>query len=338
MGTVDTLRKRGHKIDVLDHAEFKTKFPAWAGNRAGYFNPVAGWARSGRVVEHLNRICVASGVNVQYGKAKEVLTMRAPAGEKSASVCEGVLTTDGLKILAPLVIVAAGASTPSLVPQVQHMMWPTAQPVFHFEIENPSHFPLEQFPVFFAGISETGFYGFPIIKESLARKLAPRKADLTPGAATSSQQTPSWQLENSYRLKVGQHGPGWRIDRIDDDTLSQLWEKVGPGNERLIRSWLNLALPQLKNAKVVYNRLCIYCDTFDGDFLIDHVPDVKGLVVASGGSGHGFKFAPVLGSIISDVVENKPNKFKARFAWRSVSTGRKEASRNLTHRTGLASL
>jgi hypothetical protein len=32
--------------------------------------------------------------------------------------------------------------------------------------------------------------------------------------------------------------------------------------------------------------------------------------------GHGFKFAPVIGDIIADVVENKPNSYKAKFAWR----------------------
>lgn len=332
MNTINTLRKRGHQIDVLDREAFKPKFPAWSGNRMGYFNPLGGWARSGRVVEHMSRICIASGVNIQYGKMKEMLTKPVVGGNASESICEGIETTDGLRIYAPLVIVAAGASTPALVPQVKHFMWPTAQPVFHFEIEKPSDFPVEQFPVFFAGIAETGFYGFPIIKESLSSKLAPRKLD------TATSSAPSWKLENSYRLKVGQHGPGWRMDRIDDDTLSELWAKVGPGNERLIRSWLKIALPQLKDAKVVYNRLCIYCDTFDGDFLIDYVPGVKGLFIASGGSGHGFKFAPILGTIIADAVENKPNKYKARFAWRAVTTGRKEASRNLTHRTGLASL
>ena len=42
-----------------------------------------------------------------------------------------------------------------------------------------------------------------------------------------------------------------------------------------------------------------------------------GLVVASGGAGHAFKFAPVLGRIIANVVERKPDRFDARFAWRA---------------------
>lgn len=330
MGTVNTLRKRGHDIEVFDHDGFKKRFPAWVGRREGYFNKTAGWARSGRVVEHLNRICIASGVDVLYGTMNRLLLKPVLGQGTAASICEGIVTKEGTEIRSPVVIVAAGASTPSLVPQVKHLMWPTAQPVFHLEIERPEQFPVEEFPVFFSGITDTGFYGFPIIQESMAKKIAPRIKD------SFLPAEPAWKLENSYRLKVGQHGPGWKIDTIDDDTLNRLWAKVGPGNEKLVRHWLKLALPQIEKAKVVYTRLCIYCDTFDGDFLIDHIPNVQGLVVASGGSGHGFKFTPVLGNIIADVVENKPNKFKSRFAYRQVIVGKKEAARNLTSQTGLA--
>ena len=41
-----------------------------------------------------------------------------------------------------------------------------------------------------------------------------------------------------------------------------------------------------------------------------------GLVYATGGSGHAFKFTPVLGRIVADVVERKPNAYSSRFAWR----------------------
>ena len=62
-------------------------------------------------------------------------------------------------------------------------------------------------------------------------------------------------------------------------------------------------LPALADAPIVHRRMCLYCDTFDGDFWIDHDPERPGLVVAAGDSGHGFKFAPILGALIADVVE-----------------------------------
>jgi len=49
---------------------------------------------------------------------------------------------------------------------------------------------------------------------------------------------------------------------------------------------------------------------------IDRDPDREGLAVACGGSGHGFKVAPLLGPIIADVLEERPNRHAERFAWR----------------------
>ena len=71
----------------------------------------------------------------------------------------------------------------------------------------------------------------------------------------------------------------------------------------------------------------MYCDAFDGNFLIGHDPDRKGLVVASGGSGHGFKFAPLLGEVIADAVECHPNKWGARFSWREAGAPKTEEAR-----------
>ena len=62
----------------------------------------------------------------------------------------------------------------------------------------------------------------------------------------------------------------------------------------------------------------MYCDSFDGDLFIAADPNREGLVVASGGSGHGFKFAPALGAIVADVLEERDNRFAPRFAWRSL--------------------
>jgi glycine/D-amino acid oxidase-like deaminating enzyme len=49
--------------------------------------------------------------------------------------------------------------------------------------------------------------------------------------------------------------------------------------------------------------------------------------VAAGGSGHGFKYAPLLGGIIADVLERKPNADAARFAWRRPGRRRSEQAR-----------
>lgn len=55
----------------------------------------------------------------------------------------------------------------------------------------------------------------------------------------------------------------------------------------------------------------------DGDFLIDYYPHYTNLFIATGGSGHGFKFFPVLGEKIVDCIQGKlETDFQKMWAWR----------------------
>jgi glycine/D-amino acid oxidase-like deaminating enzyme len=83
--------------------------------------------------------------------------------------------------------------------------------------------------------------------------------------------------------------------------------------------------PALLDASIVQTRRCLYSDTPDGHFWIDRHSQRSGLTVAAGDSGHGFKFAPVLGALIADVVEGKPNEWATRFRWRSLPSNTQSA-------------
>ncbi|MFO0842612.1 MAG: FAD-dependent oxidoreductase [Gemmataceae bacterium] len=48
--------------------------------------------------------------------------------------------------------------------------------------------------------------------------------------------------------------------------------------------------------------VCTYTLTPDRHFLIDLHPEADGVVFAAGFSGHGFKFAPVVGEILADLA------------------------------------
>jgi len=80
---------------------------------------------------------------------------------------------------------------------------------------------------------------------------------------------------------------------------------------------------------VVFTRRCLYCDTLDEHFWIDRHPEREGLVVAAGGSGHGFKFAPILGGLVADALEGRENPWLPRFRWRRLdaSASGEEAAR-----------
>jgi monomeric sarcosine oxidase len=60
-------------------------------------------------------------------------------------------------------------------------------------------------------------------------------------------------------------------------------------------------MPKL-GSRVTRSTTCLYTMTPDEDFIVDHHPEFKNVVFASGFSGHGFKFAPVMGEALADLV------------------------------------
>lgn len=278
-----TLKGRGHRLIRLTPDAVRARFPAWEAERYpdGYFNPRAGWAESGRVVERLVATARAEGVALREGVRFDRLL-------EEGSRVAGILTKEGERLRADLVLLATGASTPWLLPHLEGALWATGQPVLRFRPRDPSLFEAGRFPVWAADISRTGWYGFPLLPDGT--------------------------------LKVANHGTGRRVGPEDS-------REVAPEDEERFRDFFRESLPALADAALVATRLCLYGDTWDGNFWIDHDPDRPGLVVAAGDSGHGFKFAPVWGSLVADVVEGKENPWAARFRWRTPGSIATEEAR-----------
>jgi sarcosine oxidase len=63
--------------------------------------------------------------------------------------------------------------------------------------------------------------------------------------------------------------------------------------------------------------VCLYTNTPDEHFLIDRHPRHSRVLIASACSGHGFKFAPVIGEIVADLAQQRTPRFDlALFRWR----------------------
>jgi len=63
------------------------------------------------------------------------------------------------------------------------------------------------------------------------------------------------------------------------------------------------------NGPLAAAKTCFYTMTPDHDFIIDRHPGAPNIIVASPCSGHGFKFAPVIGEILADLAINEPATF-----------------------------
>ena len=240
----------------------------------------------------------------ESGRAVAILVERAKSigielreGAKFSQLDEGddrvkgIVLDDGQRISGDVVVMAVGAWTPYILPFTREFFRATGQPVFHLKPRQPDLFVPERFPVFGADISTTGYYGFPLNPEGV--------------------------------VKIANHGPG---REMSPETANRA---VTSQEEQNLREFLSTTFPTLTDAPIVYSRVCMYCDTNDGHFWIAPDPERPGLIVAAGDSGHGFKFAPVLGEIIADAVEGKSNPLLQKFRWRpEVRAGKqKEAAR-----------
>lgn len=226
----------------------------------------------------------------------------ADARAAGVELCEGVEVTglverDGVVVgaraggdvlEADVTVVAAGAWTPTLVPSLADVMRATGHPILMFRVADALRWRPPQFVPWAADIAATGWYGFAASEDGL--------------------------------FKVARHAAGVSLD---------------PRGPRVVpaavvddaRCFLEATFPALADAPLVSTRLCAYCDTFDGHFWIDRDPSRTGLVVACGGSGHAFKFAPVLGDRIAAAVEGRRDAVERRFHWRARGGGGREGAR-----------
>jgi sarcosine oxidase len=159
-------------------------------------------------------------------------------------------------------IIAAGPWIGRLVPDLPLRV--TRQVMTWFKPREPALFELGRFPVFLMRTPHGNHYGFPSVDGSLVKIAKHHHLDETVDAETVDR-TVSLQDEAAVRAAVTAHIPA----------------ADGP----------------LARAKT-----CLYTVTPDHDFIIDLLPGAPSVTVASVCSGHGFKFAPVMGEILADLA------------------------------------
>jgi len=126
-------------------------------------------------------------------------------------------------------------------------------------------------------------------------------------ASVGADRLPVWVLadgdetyygiphDSELGLKVSIHHWG---TSGDPDLLSR--EVVDSEVER-VRTFLRARMPAA-DGPLARARVCFYTNTPDGVFVIDRHPVAPGVALASACSGTGFKFAPVVGEVLADLV------------------------------------
>jgi sarcosine oxidase len=173
------------------------------------------------------------------------------------------VVTDRGTLEAGAAIVAAGPWLSKLLPDLAAPLRVTRQVMAWFEPHDASLFPPDRFPVFMIESVRGIHYGFP---------------------------------PDAIGVKFAKHHHA--DETVDPDACDRA---VSADDEALIRPALAECLPAA-NGRQLQAKTCLYTMTPDGDFLLDRLPSAPQIVVASPCSGHGFKFAPVIGEILADVA------------------------------------
>ena len=110
---------------------------------------------------------------------------------------------------------------------------------------------------------------------------------------------------DSEGVKVALHGSE---EVCTPETIDRA---IRPEDESLMRERLNAAIPGLAG-RLLRAETCLYTMTPDEHFIIDTHPHHQAVTLIAGLSGHGFKFASVLGEILADLSTTQRSSFDLR--------------------------
>ncbi|EAQ84952.1 hypothetical protein CHGG_08966 [Chaetomium globosum CBS 148.51] len=266
----------------------------------GYINNNSGWANATASmawlfdqVQKTGRVNFVAGTVISLERAEDTVT--------------GAKLSDGRVLSADLVVVAAGAWTGSLVDLAGQTV-ATGQVLGYMDITEAEQEKLANMPVIL-NIS-TGLFIIPPTDRVLKiaqhaygylNPVTPANPPL-PFSPSLTTQTPT----PIFLPRTGLTDPDLTIPAAAAADLRRALREMIP--------W-----PALHDRPFTKTRLCWYADTADADFLVDYHPHWHGLFVATGDSGHAFKFLPVIGDKVVDcIVREPPLQFRGKWDWKVI--------------------
>jgi sarcosine oxidase, subunit beta len=119
-------------------------------------------------------------------------------------------------------------------------------------------------------------------------------------------------LEHGFYARCDPAGARTRVGRVDYDVDAelddpdQLDEEVSEELKRWSRAALSSRMPTYADRPDAGSIAAWYTLTPDAQALIGRVPDVRGLSIVTGFSGHGFKLGPSVGEGVAQMLFNEP--------------------------------
>jgi len=160
-------------------------------------------------------------------------------------------------------VLSAGAWIDEFVPALRGVAVPERQVLGWFQPRDPALFRPDRFPVFNLAVEEGRYYGLPV------------------------WGMPGFKIGRYHHL--GESGVAEALDR-----------EVHPADEEILRECVARYFPEA-DGPVMGLTACMFTNTPDEHFIIDTLPELPQVCVASPCSGHGYKFCSVIGEILADL-------------------------------------
>lgn len=268
-GSRRSCELHGIPHEVLTSAELSARFP-------GYRLPTdvmavlqldGGFLEPEKCIRAHMDLATADRADVHTG---EVVRGWDPFGE-------GVrVVTDRATYTADRLVLAAGAWTARIAPELGLLAVPERQVMGWFAPRQDDLFARARFPVFNLLTDEGHYYGFPVFG--------------VPG------------------FKVGRYHHRGEI--VDPDGVDR---ETHPADVQLLRACVERYFPAAAG-ELLASSVCMFTNSPDEHFIIDRHPDHASVIVAAGFSGHGFKFSSVVGEVLADLVSGGTAHDIAMFA------------------------
>ena len=183
--------------------------------------------------------------------------------------------TKGGHYEAKRLVITAGPWVGKLLHDLQAVCRPERQVMLWTEPIQKTVFEPEQFPVFNMEAPSGRYYGFP------------------------NDRGEGFKIGKYYHLRQQIDNP----DRLD--------RACHPEDEAVLREAIKEYFPEA-NGLTRKMAACMFTNSPDGHFILDRYPGYRDVFVATGFSGHGFKFCSVIGKIMTEFCLDQPPSWEVR--------------------------
>lgn len=206
---------------------------------------------------------IAAHVSAALALGAEVHGCERVAGW-SAEGGEVEVRTERGRYRADRLVITAGAWAAQSLPLLKSLAVPERQVMIWTQPLRAEAFTPESFPIFNMEAPEGRFYGFPVFS--------------VPG------------------FKLGKYHH--RSERTDPDAMYRGFDRE---DETVLLAGIERYFPDA-NGPTLAMKTCLFTNSPDEHFILDVHPEWPQVSLAAGFSGHGFKFAPVIGEIMADLA------------------------------------